>query len=148
MSDGATIDLQSVHVLVGPHRVSGRAKGSWLSVAYDSDETTVLDGIDDEGMFIDQVSRKATIVVTLLQSSDSNDVLSGLVIANRATPGGLAFPLNIIETNGRTLYTAAQAKVAKMADGTWSDGGEVRTWTIVTPRLIGFVGGLASTPTA
>lgn len=148
MADGATIDPKALNLIIGAHLVSGRARGSWLTVSYTNDETAVLSGIDDEAMFVDSVTRTATITVVLMQSSDSNDVLSGLLIANRAAPGGLAFPLVIAESNGRTVYTAAQAKIAKMADGVWSDGGEVRTWTIIAPRLVGFVGGLSATPTA
>lgn len=148
MADGATIDPLALHVLIGPHRVSGRARGTWLTVAYNNDEVAVLSGVDDESTFVDSVDRSATVTITLMQSSDSNDILSAHMVANRTTPGGIAFPLNIVEENGRTVYTAAVAKVSKMADGTWSDGGEVRTWTIVVPKLVGFVGGLSATPTS
>lgn len=152
MADGATIDPTASSLIItgflGVHIVGGYAKGSRISIDYLTDEVVLLEGVDDEATFVDSRSRAANITVTLLQSSDSNDVLSSYLIANRTTPGGLGFGIGFVETNGRTVYAGAVAKMAKMATGTWSDGGEVRVHTILVSKLIGFVGGLSATPTA
>jgi hypothetical protein len=146
MADGATVDHKQMHVIFGGHRVDGRSKGVYVSVAYRADATAANVGVDGEGFFVDNDDLSATVTVTLLQSSASNDVFSAALLANRETPGGIAAPLVCNEANGRTTYAAARAKVVKMADSTWSDGGEMRTWTLVTTRLEGFVGGLDPTP--
>lgn len=152
MSDGATIDPTASSFIItgvlGVHTVSGFAKGSRISIEYITDEVALLEGVDEEALFIDSKSRAANATLTLLQSSDSNDVLSSYVALNRNRVGGLGFGWGLAEINGRTIYATKLAKVAKLANGTWSDGGEVRVWTILIPRLVGFVGGLNATPTS
>ncbi len=147
MSAGATIDHKSLHVQYGPHALtSGRAKGDYLQVIYNNDAFQEFQGIDEEGAWIANGDQSARVLVTLLQSSDLNDILSALHIADRAAPGGLLLPLLIKEKNGRTAYSAARARIIKFADGIWSDGGAVRQWTISTLLLRGFVGGVGATP--
>ena len=148
MADGATIDFKRCNLLFGPYLLNrGRAKGDWLSVVRDSEAFTKLMGLDGEGLYVAIGDESATINVTLLQSSDLNDILSALHIADKAAPGGLLLPLTFVEANGRTAYAAAGARIAKVADGVWSDGGTVRTWTLITTRLYAFVGGVGTTPT-
>ena len=146
MSDGATVDHKSLNVIYGVHRVKGRAKGDYLQVVYNQEQFTENVGIDGEGFWVSNADESARITVTLVQTSNSNDVLSALFIADKAAPGGLLLPLVIEEANGRTVYGAARARIVKLADGVWSDGGNVRTWLLSTTRLTGFVGGLGPTP--
>jgi len=144
--DGATIDHEQLYVIFGSYRIKGRAKGQSISVAYDEDAFQKNVGIDGEGYFVKNSDYGATITITLVQSSVSNFVLSTLHNADRKTPGGLMLPLVIREANGRTLLAAGRARIMKQADATWSDGGEVRTWTISTTRLEGVVGDVDATP--
>lgn len=146
MADGATIDHEELYVLFGPYRIKGRAKGQSVSVVYDEDAFQKVVGVDGEGFFIKNSDHGATITLTLVQSARSNFVLSAFHLADRLLPGGLMRPLVIKEANGRTLLAASKARIMKMADSTWSDGGEVRTWTISTTNLRGTVGGVDSTP--
>lgn len=146
MADGATVDPEQLNFIYATHRASGRAAGSFLGVVYDVDAFSLVVGVDGEGVWVKNANRSATITCTLMQSSISNDVYSGLHIADRSTPGGLMFPLFVQEKNGRSVYAAARARITKFADGTWSDGGEVRAWTFRTTTLRGFVGGIAATP--
>jgi len=146
MSDGATVDPAQLDFIFSTHRATGRAAGQFVSVVYDVDAFTNVIGVDGEGLWVKSENRAATIVCTLVQSSISNDIFSGLHLADRATPGGLMFPLAVNERNGRTKYAAARARITKQADGVWSDGGEVRAWTFRTTNLRGFVGGISPTP--
>ncbi len=142
MADGATIDPLSLHCIVGGHRVSGFAPGSFLSVVYDVDAFTRLIGVDGEGAWFKSANRAALVTITLIQSSQSNDVLSGFHIADLNTPNGLLIPFSLREQNGTTLLVAPQARVIKLPDVTYSDSVESRAWSIGTTRLEGALGGV------
>lgn len=145
MADGASIDIQGLHLLFGPHQLQGRARGQWLNITQ-AQQYSMNVGIDGEGFFIRNDDRSATITATLQQSSESNDVLSGFLIPDLAAPGGLALPLVFTDapTGGRTIAAAARAHLTGMASATWSDGGEVRVWTFITTRLEFYVGGVSA----
>lgn len=146
MADGATIDHKALSVIYGVHRVAGRAKGEYLNVDYVSDALQMDVGVDGEGIYVSNDDLSAIVTVTIMQSSRTNDVFSSILKLQRSTPGGALLPLSIVERNGRTVYSAARAGIQKSAAGTWSDGASVRTWTLITTRLLGFVGGLDATP--
>lgn len=137
MSDGANIDVQDRTLVVGTHVVGGRAKGNYLTVVM-ADRSSVDMGVDGEGIHKTTDDKSATITCSLMASSNSNDVLSAIELA------GLPVPITIRDGAGRTIQTAARAKITKHADVTWSDGSEVRVWTFVTTRLNSFVGGMAA----
>lgn len=147
MSDGATIDHKALYLTYGPYVLNtGRAKGDYLQVVYNAEQFAENVGIDGEGFFVANADLSARVTASFQQSADANDILSALFIADLAAPGGLLLPLLIREANGRTVYAAARARIVKLADGIWSDGGSVRTWTWATTRLNGFVGGVGATP--
>ena len=147
MANGATIDHKALHMQFGPYPFKeGRAKGDYLQVAYNADAFTEFVGIDGEGAWIANADMSARITMTFQQSAAANGILSGLHIADRLSPGGLVLPLLVKETNGSTVYSAARARIIKMADGIWSDGGAVRVWVLSTTKLRGFVGGVGATP--
>jgi hypothetical protein len=136
MADGAQINVQDRTIVVGTHVVGGRAKGNYLNVVM-ADRSSIDMGVDGEGTHKTTDDKSATITVSVMPSSVSNDVLSALELS------GLPVPIAIRDGAGRTIQTAARAKVVKHADVTWSDGAEVRVWTLVTTRLNSFVGGMA-----
>lgn len=147
MSQGATIDHKALHCQYGPFAVKeGRAKGDYLSVVYNVEQFTENVGIDGEGFFVANADLSARMTITVMQSADINDRFSALFAADLSAPGGLMLPWVARETNGRTVYAAARARIVKYADGIWSDGGSVRSWIFATTRLNGFVGGVGPTP--
>lgn len=148
MSDGATIDYQLANAIVGGHQLTGRPQGQWVSIVYDDDAYALTVGIDGEGLWVHSGSRSATITLSCLQSSVSNTILAGFHELDRATPGGVMQPFLMNEQNGATFYSALRARIIKHADGVWSNGAEVRTWTLRTSNLVGFPGGVGTTPTA
>lgn len=146
MASGATIDFKSMHVQYGPYAVSkGRAKGDWLNIAYNNEQFVENVGIDGEGFWVAVGDLSARATLSLQQSADLNDVFSALFLADLAAPGGLVLPFIAKEKNGRSTYKGL-GRIVKFADGVWSDGGSVRTWTLSFIRLAGFVGGVGATP--
>lgn len=142
MADGATIDPLSLHAIVGGKRISGFAPGSFISVVYDVDAFSRLIGVDGEGAWFKNANRAALITLTLMQSSQSNDVLTAFHLADLNTPNGLLVPFSLLEANGTTIFVAEKARVIKLPDVAYSDSVETRAWAIGTTRLEGTVGGV------
>lgn len=137
MSDGAVIDSGNRTCLVGAHALEGRAPGNYCTVTM-ADRVTVDVGVDGEGVFRINGNRSGSAQIALMASSNSNDVLSAVEAA------GLPFPFTLIELGGsRSKLVAPRAMITKVADLIWSDGSEVRLWTIVWTRANVFVGGMA-----
>lgn len=146
MSDGATIDLTLTAVTLGVHRIRGLAPGDSVSIEFDSDAFTKVQGVDGEGYWIKIANTGATMSVSVIASSLSNDVLSGLHLADKQAPGGLVLPFKAGGgPSERTSLVAARARITKFPPVTWSDSGPVRVWPMGTTTLRGFIGGVGAT---
>lgn len=146
MADGATLDWKRMHVIYGPHRITGRAKGTAVQLTMNAQASTANVGVDGTGYFVDSEDNSGSVTVLLTPESESNDVLSEMLALNRVTPGGLKHPLVVEDENGRTVMAAASAKIAKLPDAGWSDGVDTRPWTFVFTQGFGRVGGMPTTP--
>lgn len=142
-----TSSFKGQNLIIGGQRIdTGRAKGAWLTVALNTDEVVVEEGVDGEAWFTDSFAGTGVMTIVLTASSRWNNYFSGLVLANRNAPTGLAFEAQFSELGGTTKYTASKCKFLKMADGTWGDGAQVRSWRVGILELEGVVGGLIDTP--
>lgn len=142
MANGATIDPSALHVIFGGHRVSGYMPGTFVSVIYDVDAFTKLIGVDGEGAWFKNANLAALVTLTLMQSSQSNDVLSAALTLDRAAPGGILTPMSVAEVNGTSHFVTEKARVMKLPDSVWADTVQGRAWVIGTTRLNGIVGGV------
>lgn len=145
MADNATVDFTNVHIIFGGHRVSGYGPGVGITIAFDEPQNTNIVGTDGLGAWVKNANKAATIGLSLLQTSDSNDQLSAFLLADLNTPGGLGYPLAVEDLQGRTVGAASVSKITKLPDTTYGGGVEVRNWEIKTTRLDLFVGGNATT---
>lgn len=147
MGKGTTSHRGQNLVVAGVPITEGRAKGTWLTMAYNADRVAVESGVDGEAWFTEIGDNTATITVVLTHASRFNGFFANLVKANDASPTGLAFPIVYDELGGGTKYLAGKCKIAKVADGTWGDGAQVRAWTFVALDMSGAPEGLDDTPT-
>lgn len=137
MADGASQSPLTRLAFVGPHKVGGRAKGTYISVVR-ATRRGVQVGVDGEGGFTDNGDGSATITIVLTPSSRSNLVFS----AYEAT--GLAFPIVVQEKGGSTVGECTRAVFEKQADITWTDGAETRTWVAQCTSWQGIVGDIGA----
>lgn len=136
-----TYDPRNVQIILGGIPLSGFADGTFISVSQDEDRYTKTVGADGETSRARSNNKTATATITLKQTSQSNDVLSGLVLADDASNGGVV-PLMIKENGtGATLVFAQAAWVQALPEVTYSKTVEDREWTIATSRCDIFVGG-------
>jgi hypothetical protein len=135
-----TFDPDKLAISIGGNLITGFAEGSFVKVSRDTDSFNLTVGSDGEATRVKTNNKAGTVVITLQQSSASNDILSALAASDELSNGG-AVPLLVKDNSGRSLYSAETAWVQKYADAEYSNDVTDREWTIRTDALAFFVGG-------
>lgn len=135
-----TYDPKKVVVSFGGAPLTGFAPGTFVEITYDEDAWTKMVGADGEGARARNANRGGKVKVTLMQTSVSNDVLSGYFVADRDLGTG-ALPLFVKDLLGRSLAVAVTAWIMKAADVKFGKELDTREWTFDTDNLEVFVGG-------
>lgn len=133
---------QVVISIAGLLVASGFAEDSMVKVAFTTPRFETKVGVDGEVTRSRMYDRRATVTVSLMQSSQGNDVLSTLL--NRDTRGANgagvgAFLLK--DLNGTTLLSGAAAWVKGMPETEFGKSVGTRAWEIEVAELEGVVGG-------
>lgn len=142
MAEMGIYDADSVVLSLNGADIVGFAE-DFITVEFQSDAFTTIVGATGDVVRSKTSDYRARVTVTLLQTSPSNDILSALHNADRNAPNGagvVSFSLRHIDS-GRSIFTGAQAWVAKMPNVTYSKAGQTRAWLIDVARLEAFVGG-------
>jgi len=135
-------DASEVTVSLGGVPLSGYADGDFCRIEEDADRFSDQVGADGEVVRSKSNDRRATVTIILQQSSDSNDVLSGIYTLDANSPNGLGVgALLIRDRNGRSIYTAGQAWIAKRPSVTFGKESGTREWKIRCAKLLPFDGG-------
>jgi len=122
--------------------ITGYADGTFVTVVRNEDSFTLRVGATGEACRARSNNKSARITFTLLQSSATNDLLSGLSNLDEMSPGGDGIgPYSLNDLFGSTKLIAEKAWIVKPADVTYSQDVETREWTIETDSLTGNVGG-------
>lgn len=135
-----TFDPKEVSIVIGGRAMTGIADGTHLTVSRNNDSYTLTVGAAGEGARSKSNDKSGTVVLTLLQTSSDNDYLSGLISADELNNSGIV-PVAIIDNNGTTVVTAAEAWVRKPADLENADEASNREWTLECAELLMFLGG-------
>jgi hypothetical protein len=84
------------------------------------------------------------VSLKLQESSPSNDILTALYLANKASANGTAyFTFLAQDNNGRTKLSGSKAWIMKLPPVTVSGGVNVREWGIRVADMAVFIGGLS-----
>ena len=137
-----TYDPKGVSVIIGGHIVGGYADGTFVKVARNNDAFSTKVGADGEPSRTKMADKSGTVEVTLMQSSASNDVLSGYALADEVSNGGQV-PILVKDGNGTSIYTSAAGWVKKIPDAELGTDMRERTWVIECGAIDMFVGGNA-----
>jgi hypothetical protein len=124
-ADQVTVILASIPI------DSGYADGEFLSIEQDTDDFTDVVGTDGEVTRSKTNDRRATITLTLMQSSGGNAVLSALNNLDVNTPGGAGVgTLLVRDKQGTSLYAASKCWIAKPPTATFGREAGSREWKI------------------
>jgi len=135
-----TYDPSQVVTTVGGRVIGGFAPGTFIEAERTEDAYTMTVGIDGEGTRSKSNNKSGTVKLTLLSSSDSNDVLSGFAAADALNNGGLV-PYLTKDMSGRAIITAEQVYIKKFPILGFDNEVREIEWTLETDNLQLFVGG-------
>jgi len=139
MGDQRTFSSADLIVTYGGDPISGWIDGEYLSVSYDADRFNETEGVDGEVARVKNNKTMATIIVRLLQTSPSNDVLTGYHLADVAS--NIPLPFIVKDLNGTTIFTGVKTTIKKIADFSFGAEATTREWTLKAASLVGFLGG-------
>ena len=136
-----TYNSARVLVLVGGVPLQGFAEGTFVNIAPQADRVTSKSGADGEVSRSISSDKRHTITVTLQQTSPSNDVLSGMALADELSGGGLPVPFLVQDLSGRTLFATDVAWVSRAPNITFGVESGDREWAFETGRPSVFIVG-------
>lgn len=126
------------------YRVVGFMEDAMVTITPSVDTYTPYNGADNTGARIHNGNRSANVVLSLQQTSPSNDVLTRLLqkdVRSRRNEG--LFSVMIKDASGRTVATARQAYITRLPEVTYTNNMSVREWNVYAYNSEIFVGGNA-----
>lgn len=137
-----TYDAGQVSMVFAGIIISGLADGTFVKIAQNTDSFALKIGADGEGARSKTNDRSGKVTFTVMQSSESNDLLSALHNVDIDSPSGDGIgPLLVKDNSGRTLAVAEKAWIVKQPDSEFARDISMREWVIETNALESFFGG-------
>lgn len=135
-------DGDQVTVSVAGIPLKGYADGEFLTIQFESDLYSDVVGTDGEVTRSKTRDQRATATVKLMQSSDSNDLLSALYNTDLKAPNGAGIGAFLVrDKQGRSLYSASECWIKKHPDVSFDRTAQSREWVIRIASLDAFTGG-------
>ena len=123
-------DPRRVQLIVGVAKITGYMSGTGISAEPMGDGSSSVAGMDGDVARAMNTDPRWAITVNLLQSSDSNQMLSGIYLADKASNGNGVVPILLQDNNGSTILAGAQGWVLRPANIEYGTEITGRTWTI------------------
>lgn len=126
------------------YALSGYADGTFVNITRDIPASTLTTGASFHSTRVIRANTASTITLSLLQTSEDNDVLTDLLAVDVAVRDNTGlFNITIKDNSGRSLYYSDQAFIGNEPDRTFSSGAEQRDWTLSAVNLVSYTGGNA-----
>lgn len=114
----------------------GFGDGEFLRIEKEADDTVDVAGTGGDVAVSPTNDNRATVTITLLQTSEQNDVLSAIRTAGRATPVGIAIgPLFVQDRLGRSIWEGAAAWIQKPPVAAFDRAATPREWTLRVAQM-------------
>lgn len=137
--DPALVKLTVCGCQIGP---DGFAPGTFIEVAQNEADFVLIMGIDGQGTRIRTENLSGVLRIHLMQTSDSNAILSTIRMKDVYSDNGASVgPTQINDLNGQTAYFAERSWIQKPPDGDFANVSKIRTWVIESDEVTQFVGG-------
>jgi hypothetical protein len=126
------------------HVIGGYMEDSMISIEPNQDAFEKFTSADNRSTLIAKADNSGTIVLTLNQTSPSNDVLTALHEEFKQTKrASKLFTVTVKDNNGRSLYVSPQAFIGRLPIAAFSNTMQPREWTLLCHDLSSKAGGNA-----
>ncbi|MBW2672068.1 MAG: DUF3277 family protein [Deltaproteobacteria bacterium] len=120
----------------------GFAEDTMVSIERETDDFTDVAGVRGEVTRSKSLDNRATITVSLMQSSRTNDRLATIRALDKASPNGAGvYPIMVRDRQGNAIHTGEQAWIARNPDTEYGPTPTAREWKFRVANLIDFDGG-------
>lgn len=137
----ATYSPEDVFVsIAGFLPIEGYLEGSFISITRDAPFFTTKESADGVVSRVASASKTYSVTLTLMQSSESNLVLTRTALLDNITHI-TKFPLIIKDMNGSTLLFSTSSWIEDIPETTFSVGIEGRSWKFKCANAMLNVGG-------
>lgn len=145
-----TYSFKNVTCAFGPIIMDGFQAGEGITIEHNADAYSLEVGIDGKATRSQILNRSARITVNLSQTSAANDLLSAIyllgvtgqdAVGTPVGPGADVMPFIVRDRNGRSVFTAAEAWIARAPDVTLDQPSTSRSWVFDVAFLDEFHGG-------
>jgi hypothetical protein len=124
------------------HFVSGYTEGGFISVTRTVPHAVLQNGADGSNARVVRGIKNADVTVTLMGTSESNDVFSQLLALDEGSRDGSdCFSLTIKDNTGRTVMSSPQAFIGTTPDIDFGVEVTDRAWVISAIHLTTHIGG-------
>lgn len=124
------------------HTISGLADGNFVSYEREVPRAQLSVGADLSAARVLRRNKSGTVTLTLMQTAESNDVLSELArLDEEAHNNDWLFSVTIKDLLGRSVFFAPQAFIGNDPNVTYATDLESREWTIQVINVQRHVGG-------
>lgn len=135
-----TYAADEVRIIVGGVPISGLADGTFVTVESDEQRYNKVTGADGVTSRARTGNRAGTITITLQQTSPSNAVLTGIMLADERDNEGVVNVL-IRDSSGSDLHAADSAWVQQPPPAEYGKEVGDREWVLDCGRIDSFLGG-------
>lgn len=120
---------------------SGYADGSFAKVEKDADAFVYKVGTDGSVTRSKTKNKVRKVTISLMQSSNKNDLLSAALITDLAASNGAGIaPFALKDLNGTTLTAAAHAWIEALPNEDYDREATAREWTFILADANTFIG--------
>ena len=135
-----TYDPKNNVLMIDAVSMSGFADGTYITVTFDEDAFTKVIGADGEVSRAKSNNYSGSVVVTFMQTSMSNDILSAIALLDKLSNTGVVVVI-LKEIGTNNIAMSGEGWIKKMPDITYSKDIENREWILDLANLHVFIGG-------
>lgn len=129
-------------IVFGGVQMQGFSENTMAKFEFDGESFSDVVGVDGEVTRSKNMDRRAKLTVSLMQTSDTNDLLSAMYNAGRlGTNGSDVAALRVEDLNGRLVITGAEAWIMDTPKPTYGKSGSEYEWVIRIANCEAFFGG-------
>ena len=137
-----TYDPDQVAIVFAGVPISGFADGAFITIASTSPYFETTAGADGEVVRVKLGDYRAQVTISLLQSSDSNPVLSALLLLDRNAPNGAGVGVfSMTDLSGTSLVIGPEAWIVGPPEQAFDKVATSRDWVIEIANAEMLIGG-------